>query len=189
MAAIRRDRSYSALDLPHPARAAAWFALLVAAAAALDADPSLPWIVGVIGAALFAAAGTVRTARGLHELSVMRRTADHLIVIAPTSRDAAELVRWRTSELTSRAERDRLQREVARLVKTLDPGRLPSASPIRRPEARRSRALFEQLAARLGDERPVSARGVLLARALLRDPAGPLYSDSTGTDLAVALRR
>jgi hypothetical protein len=42
---------------------------------------------------------------------------------------------------------------------------------------RRSDDLLEALAGRLGDERPVAARGVLLAQRLLRDPASPLYSE------------
>ena len=42
---------------------------------------------------------------------------------------------------------------------------------------------------RLGDERPVSARGVLLARGLLRDPASPLYSDDAERLLARRNRR
>jgi hypothetical protein len=189
MATVRHPHPYSALDLPHPGRDARVFGALVVAALALDIDPKLPWLVGVVAAALFAVAGALRTVRARHELVMVRRSADRLIVDAPTSRDASELVRWRSAELTTRTQRDRLKHEVDRTVRMLDPGRLPSASPLRRPEARANRDLLARLADRLGDEQPVSARGVLLARSFLRDPAGPLYSDGTTRELARMLRR
>jgi hypothetical protein len=189
MAVIRHPRPYSALDLPHPWRAALVFAVLVAAGLGLEADPELPWTAGVAAALLFGVAGAVRTAQTHHELTAVRRAADRLIVDAPTSRDASELVRWRCAELTTRAERDRVRREVERTLRMLDPRRLPSASPLRRPEARSNEHLLRLVAERLGDEQPVSARGVLLARTVLRDPASPLFSESTGRELARALRR
>jgi hypothetical protein len=189
MAVVRHPRPYSALDLPHPWRAALVFAVLAAAGLALEADPDLPWTVGVAAAVLFGVAGVVRTAQTHHELTAVRRAADRLIVEAPTSRDASELVRWRCAELTTRAERDRLTCEVERTLRMLDPARLPSASPLRRPEARANQGLLRRLAARLADAQPVSARGVLLAKRLLRDPASPLFSEATGHELSRALRR
>jgi hypothetical protein len=189
MAALRHPRPYSALDLPQPRRVVAAFFLLVAAALALEADPQLPWLVGVVAAGLFGTAGIVRTLQSHHELILVRRTADRLIVHAPTSREASELVRWRSAELTTRVQRDRLAREVHRVVRSLDPGRLPSASPLRRPEARRSRDLFEQLEHRLADEQPVAARGMLMAQTLLRDPASPLYAEARDQDLPRLVRR
>jgi hypothetical protein len=181
--------AYSALDLPNPTRSALAFGVLCAAALALDAAPSLPWGAGVVAAGLFAAAGTARTLHERRELAAVRRSADKLIVQSPTSRDASELVRWRCAELTARQARDALRREVERTLRSLDPGRLPSASPLRRPEARANERLLRGLAARLGDERPVAARGVLLARALLRDPSSPLYADASSTALAQSIRR
>jgi hypothetical protein len=181
--------AYSSLDLPRPARSALPFAALCAAAFALDAAPSLPWTAGVVAGGLFGVAGTARTIHERHELARVRRTADRLIVHAPTSRDASELVRWRCAELTTRAARERLRREVARTVRALDPERLPSAVPLRRPAARACRELFLELEGRLAHERPVAARGVLLARALLRDAASPLYSEETEHLLAPTLRR
>jgi hypothetical protein len=189
VAALRHPHPYSALDLPHPWRVVAVFFLLVAAALALEADPQLPWVVGLVAAGLFGAAGAVRTLQSHHELAVVRRTADRLIVHTPTSRDASELVRWRSAELTTRAQRDRLAGEVHRLLRALDPGRMPSASPLRRPEARRYRDLFVQLERRLREERPVAARGMLLAETLLRDPASPLYAEAGEQDLPRLLRR
>jgi hypothetical protein len=188
--ALDRHRSpYSALDLPRPGRAALVFGALVVAALALDVDPNLPWEAGVIAAGLFGAAGTVRTVRERRELTAVRDAADRLIVHAPRSRDASELVRWRSEELTARVARDGLQREVERLRRSLDPARLPSASPVRRPVARGCDDLLQELSSRLGDERPISARGVLLARAFLRDPESPLYSEATALLVPRTLRR
>jgi hypothetical protein len=181
--------AYSSLDLPRPAHSALVFAVLCAAALALDAAPSLPWTAGVAAAGLFAVAGVARTIHERQELAGVRRTADRLIVHAPTSRDASELVRWRCAELTTRAARERLRREVGRTVHALDPELLPSAVPIRRPAARACRELFLEVERRLADERPVAARGVLLAQALLRDAASPLYSEETEHLLAPTLRR
>jgi len=189
VATLRHPRPYSALDLPHPWRAAGAFALLAAAALALDADPRLPWIVGAVAAALFAVAGAARTIQGRRELSAVRRTADRLIVHDPLSRDASELVRWRSAELTRRDERDRLAHSIGATLAALDPRRLPSASPLRRPQARAASELLEQLQARLADEQPVAARGILLTRLLLQDPASPLYSEAPELALPRLLRR
>ena len=181
--------AYSALDLPHPRRVALVFGALAAAALALELDPRLPWLVGLLAVALFAAAGAIRTERERRELVSVRRTADALILHAPSSRDASELVRWRCAELTSTRERERIRRDVLRTLHALDPRLLPSASPLRRPDARSCRPLLEALELRLAAERPVAARGILLARSLLREPASPLYSDGPDQNLERALRR
>jgi hypothetical protein len=186
---LDRRSPYSALDLPRPGRAALVFSALVVAALALDVDPRLPWEAGVVAAGFFAAAGTVRTVREHRELAGVRQAADRLIVHAPRSRDASELVRWRSDELTTRAARDGLRREVERLRRSVDPARLPSASPVRRPAARGSDELLEELAVRLGDAQPISARGILLARTFLRDPESPLYSEANALLLPRTLRR
>jgi hypothetical protein len=179
----------STLDLPRPGKAALPYAALALAALALDADPRLPWLAGAAGAVLFATAGAVRTVRARHELAAVRQTADRLIVQTPHSREASELVRWRCNELTTYAKRERLRRDIERLVRSLDPARLPSASPLKRPAARGSTDLFVALATRLGDEQPVAARGILLAQSLLHDATSPLFSDDADTLLAPALRR
>jgi hypothetical protein len=179
----------STLDLPRPGKAALPYAALALAALALDVDPRLPWLAGVAGAVLFATAGAVRTARARHELAAVRRTADRLIVHTPHGRDASDLVRWRCKELTTYAKRERLRRDIDRLLRSLDPARLPSASPLKRPAARGAQDLFEALATRLGDEQPVAARGMLLAQSLFHDATSPLFADDADTLLAPALRR
>jgi hypothetical protein len=176
---------YPTLDLPRPWRAAAPLVALAVAAALFEIDPALPWVLGAVAAACFAVAAAVRAARARLELRAVRRTADRIIVHELRSHDASELVRWRCEELTSRSSTDALRAEVLRLIRDLDPGRLPSSSPLRRAPARRSLDLLHALADRLGGSRPVSARGVLLARSLMRDGGSPLYAD----DADVLLRR
>ena len=180
---------YSALDLPRPLREAAPLFALAMAAALFDVDPRLPWLVGVFAASCFVVAGVVRAVRARVELAHVRRTADRLIVHELRSRDASELVRWRCDELTSPASLDSLKREVEHVIADLDPARLPSASPLRRAAARANEPLLRAIADRLGRSRPVTARGVLLVRSLLRDGGSPLYADDAALLLPRALTR
>ena len=179
----------AALDLPRPVRAAAPFLLVGALVLAFGAAPDLPWALVAGAAALFEAAGLVRAVQARRELAGLRGTADRLILQAPRYPDATALVRWRTRELTTAAERGRVRRDLQRTLRAIDPARLPGASPLRRPAARRNRELLELVAQRLGDGRPVAARGVLLARGLLRDPASPLYNEGADVRLPRALTR
>ncbi|MHB8471222.1 MAG: hypothetical protein ACYDCH_15940, partial [Gaiellaceae bacterium] len=128
---------YSTLDLPRPGRAAVPLLALAAVALMLDIDPRLPWIAGAAGALFFVAAAAGRWFRSHRELTAVRRTADRLIVHEPRSRDASELVRWRSAELTTPTRRARGAKEVRATLRQLDPGRLRSASPLQRPAARR----------------------------------------------------
>ena len=76
-------------------------------------------------------------------------------------------------------------------LRRADDARCAGPAPSRGlPHAARScRDLFVQIERRLADERPVAARGILLAQALLRDVASPLYSEETEHLLAPTLRR
>ena len=120
---------YSALDLPQPFRSAAPLLLLALLALLYEVDPSLHRLVGVAPTAWFAAGAGVRWTRERLALQAVRRTADRLIATEPCATDASELVRWRSADLTAREARDALRRELERLLRDLDPGRLPSASP------------------------------------------------------------
>lgn len=177
------------LDLPRPGRAAAPLVLLCLAALAFEADPRLPWIVGALAAVSFGTAAGLRAFRAWRELTAVRRTVDRLIVLEPHTSETSALVRWRSAELTAPEFRKVLKRECDHVLSMLDPGSLPGASPLRRPAARRCEDLLRLLAARLGDGRPVTARGVLLARQLLRDPGSPLYSDESEHLLPRAVKR
>jgi hypothetical protein len=179
-----------ALDLPRPSRSAAPFVALALGALLFEADPRLPWLAGAVAAGCFAGAALVRAVRAQRELAAVRRTADRLIVHeAHRTNDASALVRWRSDELVCAAERLRLRRELEHVVADLDPRTLPSASPLRRPAARANEDALRRLAARLDQSRPVSARGIVLLRWLLRAPSSPLYSDDAETRLPQALTR
>jgi hypothetical protein len=177
------------LDLPRPFRSAVPLAVLALVAAALDLDPRLPWLAGVFAASCFAVAAAVRATRARVEVAHVRRAADRLIVHELRSRDASELVRWRCTELTSRASLDALKRDVERVLRDLDRAKLPSASPLRRPAARASEPQLRALADRLGQSRPVAPRGVLLVRSLLREGGSPLYAEDAELLLPRALAR
>ena len=178
-----------ALDLPRPGRAAAPFVVLCVAALGFEFDPQLPWIVGALAAVSFGSAAALRAVHARRELAAVRRNIDRLIVHEPHSSEKSALARWRALEVTAPEFRKGVQREVKRVLSLLDPGSLPGASPLRRPAARRCADLLEQLRDRLGDDRPVAARGVLLARQLLRDPGSPLWSDESEHLLPRALKR
>jgi hypothetical protein len=180
---------YSTLDLPRPLRSAAPLLALAALALMLDVDPRLPWLAGAVGAICFGGAAVLRALRARRELAAVRRTADRLIVHEPRTADPSELIRWRSLELTTRERRRTLGREVDRVLRALDTSRLPSASPLRRPAARRHRALLEAIGARLRDGAPVTARGMLLIQELLRDAGSPLFNDASEQLLARTLSR
>ena len=64
-----------------------------------------------------------------------------------------------------------------RIVRAASAERLPSASPLNRAAVRSSAALLAALVDRLGDDRPVSAAGILHVDQLLRDADSPLYGE------------
>jgi len=66
---------------------------------------------------------------------------------------------------------------VHRIVRAASPERLPSASPLKRTAVRSRAQLLDALADRLGDDRPVTAFGMLHVDQLLRDPESALYSE------------
>lgn len=179
---------FGTLDLPRPGRAAAPLLALAALALALEADPVLR-LAGLAACGCFALAALVRAVRSRHELEVVRRSVDRLILDDPRGGEVSELVQWRTQELINPEARDRLRREVERLLRSIDPSHLPSASPLRRGALRRHDDLLRAIGRRLGDDRPVAARGVLLVEHLLRDGASPLYADQSDAELARALSR
>lgn len=163
--------------------------LLCIAALGFEADPRLPWIVGALAAVSFGGAAALRAYRARRELEAVRRTVDRLIVLEPHSSETSALVRWRAVELTAPAYRKTLARETDRVLSMLDPRLLPGASPLRRPAARRCEDLLRLLSAKLASDHPVTPRGVLLARQLLRDPGSPLFSDESEHLLPRALKR
>jgi hypothetical protein len=174
--------SFSTLDLPSPGRAALPLLVLVLVALVLEAAPELR-LAGLAAAACFALAAAVRAGRARAELRTIRRTADRLILADPHAVEGSEIVRWRSLELVAPETRQGLARELEQTLRSIGPGRLPSASPLRRGVARRHEEMLRGLEERMLDGRPVTARGVLLFRRLLREPGSPLY-DEHGGDLS-----
>jgi len=87
---------------------------------------------------------------------------------------------WRVRELTSDEHRLDLVASVTSLVHDADSASLPGASPVNRVAVRTARANLLALASRLADlDRPVMARGVLLAERLAADARSPLYDRTT----------
>jgi hypothetical protein len=182
-------QQHSALDLPHPFRAAAPLLVLALFALLFEADPALPWIVGVLAGTCFGCAAALRAGRARIELAAVRRTADRLIVHEPYTHEAHELIQWRSEELTNEEARSALVREFGRTLRQLDAARLPSASPMRRAAVRRYEPQLRAIAERIGDDCPIAARGILLARDLLRSPASPLYAEDAERLLGRSLTR
>jgi len=179
--------SFGTLELPRPGRAALPLLVLAVVALVLEASPQLR-LAGVAAAGCFALAAAVRAERARAELRAIRRSADRVILASATGVEGSEVVRWRTLELVAPATRNGLAREIEQSLRRADPARLPSGSPLRRGIARRHQELLRKLQARMLDGRPVTARGVLLLRRLLREPGSPLYDDHAG-DLSRALAR
>ena len=177
--------SFGTLDLPRPGRAALPLLALALVALAFEASPQLR-LAGLAAAGCFVLAAVARAARARAELGAVRRAADRVILADPHGAEASDVVRWRSLELVSPASRQGLAHEVEQTLRMIDPARLPSASPVRRGVARRHRQLLRRLEERMLDGRPVSARGVLLLRRLLRDPSSPLYYEDAG-DLSRAM--
>ncbi len=180
-------QSFGGIDLPRPGRAALPLLAVALLALALEAAPQLR-LAGAAAAACFALAAAVRAGRARAELRAIRRSADRLILASAVGVEGSDVIRWRTLELVDPATRQGLAREVDQTLRRIDPARLPSASPLRRGVARRHGEMLGRLEQRMLDGRPVTARGVLQLRRLLRDPASPLYDDHAG-DLSRALAR
>jgi hypothetical protein len=171
--------SFGSLDLPRPGRAALPLVVLALVALVLVAAPDLR-LAGVAAAGCFVLAAVVRAGRARTELRMVRRSADRLILADANAVEGSDIVRWRTLELVAPESREVLARELQRTLRTSDPARLPSASPLRRGVARRHGELLQRVEERMLDGRPVTARGILLLQRLLREPGSPLYDEYGG---------
>lgn len=179
-----------AADVPRPARAAAPLVLACLVGFALVAAPELPWPAGVATGGFFLLAAAVRVARAEHELRELRRQADRALLRGISPAHRSSLVAWRADELTGDDHRLGVAGGLDRLLRELDPAKLPGASPLNRVAARAHQDLLLRLRTRLADlAAPVEARGVLMAEWLLGDVTSPLYDRSRADTLPRALAR
>lgn len=173
-------------DIPQPLRAALPLAALGLAALLLDALPGLPWQAGPAIAAPILLAALVRAGQERRALTRLRANADR-VLLRDGNPGASPLLAWRAAELVGRHERERLADEARRAIAAADPHTLPGAEPLNRGAVRVEAPGLEELACRLESPRPVSPRGILLARHLLDGPGSPLFEPGGGTALHAAL--
>jgi hypothetical protein len=115
----------------------------------------------------------VERVKARRSLRAARRAADTELALrkSPPLRLA-----WRVEELVGTKNRLDLAHSLRTLVRDSSPRYVPAASPVNRIAVRPESEMLLAVAARLADlERPVSARGVVLADRLLTDGSGPLY--------------
>jgi hypothetical protein len=114
--------------------------------------------------------------------------------------DAAPVVRLglrtrlravREARTTSPRARQRLAKGIENAVARAEQGYVPfsAAVPVARDAAEDARGVLLDLAERLRAPRPAHPDGVLLARELLLDGAGPLYAPAGPGDLRAAALR
>jgi hypothetical protein len=100
-----------------------------------------------------------------------RAEADHWIGHGFASRYP-----WRVGELTTIRERRSAARSLRGVLGELSGSKLPGALPLRAAALRPHGALLEQIEARLLDDRPVSAVGMVALNELLTSPGSCLFT-------------
>jgi hypothetical protein len=87
-------------------------------------------------------------------------------------------------------QRKSLARSLDGVVRSLDPKRLPGASPLNRRGLWLYEPELRTLAARVGDlERPASRHGLQLVRNLLTDGGSPLYDRDRADEIPETIHR
>jgi hypothetical protein len=176
------------IALPRPARSAAPLAALAVVALILVLAPDVPRGPAAVAALAFALAAVARAAHEQRTLRRLRATADALLVLEPSA-PCSPLLSWRCSELTSQDAREHLAASIGRVERAAAPSVLPGAAPLNRGAVRANRIELDAIADRLLLPEPVAARGVILVRRLLTDPAGPLFGVDRSRDLAGEIRQ
>jgi hypothetical protein len=96
----------------------------------------------------------------------------------------------RYAEPASARRRKSLARSLNGVVRSLDPKRLPGASPLNRPGLWLYEPEIRTLAARVGDfGRPASRQGLQLVHNLLTDGGSPLYDRDRADEIPETVRR
>jgi hypothetical protein len=100
-----------------------------------------------------------------------RAEADDWIALGFESR-----YEWRVDELTSPRERKLCARSLHSVLGELSGSKLPGAAPLRTSQLRPHTALLEAIEARLLDDAPVAAVGMLAVNELLTSPGSCLFT-------------
>jgi hypothetical protein len=175
------------LELPNAVRSAAPFAILALLSLLLLLFPGVPVWIAAFAAAAFALAAAMRAAQEHHALAKLRSNLDWLLLRGEQP-PLSPVLAWRAGELCSPDAREDLVTELRRIERSAGASHLAGAIPLNRAAVRDSSAEIDALVDRLSAPEPVAARGVILARRLLDDPAGPLYDRDYGAELRPRLR-
>jgi HAMP domain-containing protein len=175
------------LDLPHAVRAATPFAVLSVLALLLLLVPDVPAWAAAVAAIAFALAAATRAAQQHRALLQLRSNLDRLLLRSEPTGLSPMLV-WRAGELCATDEREHLATTLRRLERSADSSHMPGATPLNRSAVRASGEELGALVDRLSSPDPVNARGMIMVRRLLDDPAGPLYDRDRAADLGPRLR-
>jgi hypothetical protein len=175
------------IELPHAARAAAPFAALAALALLLLLVPGVPAWAAAVATVAFACAAAIRAAQQHRAMLQLRANLDRLLLRSEPD-SLSPMLTWRAGELCSPGEREHLASQFHRVVRSSDTAHMPGAAPLSRGAVRACAPELNAVADRLAAPEPISPRGVLLARRLLDDPAGPLYDRDRAADLVPRLR-
>jgi len=176
------------IELPRASRAAAPFAALSLLSLVLLLVSEVPASAAVVAAVAFALAAVVRAAQEHRALAGLQASIDQILLRKDPTPLSPMLV-WRAGQLTSPAERERLAASVRRVERSADASHLAGASPLNRRAIRAAAADLDALVDCLLGAEPARARGVLLVRRVLDDPASPLYGNAPVDELRAVLRR
>jgi len=83
---------------------------------------------------------------------------------------------WRVAELTSARERKLCARSLHGVLGELNGSKLPGAAPLRTASLRQHIVLLKTLEARLSDDAPVAAVGMLAVNEFLTSPGSCLFT-------------
>jgi hypothetical protein len=155
--------------------ASVWL-VIAAGALAVGVLGGLPSLVTVTITGMLAAVALVPVAMAAHDRAVLREHANDLLRAGARVHPDSALLTWREAELTSEGKRKRLARALEQAVSELEGRLLPGPVPLSFA-ARGHADLIRELADRLAAvDRPVTARGMLLAEDFVTDSFGsPLY--------------
>jgi hypothetical protein len=176
------------IELPRAARSAAPFAALALLASMLLLVPAVPAAAAAVAVAAFSLAAVARAADQHRALVHLQASVDEILLRQEPIHLSPILV-WRAGQLCSLESREQIAASLRRIARSAHPSHLAGASPLNRVAIRAHASEIDAVIDRLDGPEPVGVRGVLLARRLLDDPAGPLYGNAASDELGAALRR